>query len=103
MATHPSTADVFRTRSTPPAEAPIAILSALHEELRALLPLLDERRTETLAGRQFHRGRLHGRPVVLALSGIGKVACAATAALLLQHFAARRVLFTAWRGRWARA
>ena len=72
----------------------LAVVSAMHEELRALLPLLQGLRTERLAGRDFHHGQLHGQPVVLVLSGIGKVAAAATAVLLMQAFDARRLVFT---------
>ena len=72
----------------------LAIVSAMHEELRALLPLLQGQRTERLAGRDFHHGHIHGQPVVLVLSGIGKVAAAATAVLLMQACDARRLVFT---------
>lgn len=71
-----------------------AIVSAMHEELRTLLALLDAPTTVRLGGRDFHRGMLHGRPVVLTLSGIGKVAAAATAVLLLQTFGVGRIVFT---------
>jgi adenosylhomocysteine nucleosidase len=73
---------------------PIAIVSAMHQELRALLALLHERRTVRLAGRDFHQGTIHGRPVVLVLSGIGKVAAATTAVLLMHEFGARELVFT---------
>jgi len=66
----------------------------MHEELRALLPLVDACRVERIAGRDFHVGEMHGRPVVLALSGIGKVAAATTATLLLHTFAPGRLVFT---------
>lgn len=72
----------------------IAIVSAMHEELRALLPLLQSPARETLAGREFHQGEIHGRPVVLVLSGIGKVAAATTAALLVQRFDVDSLVFT---------
>jgi adenosylhomocysteine nucleosidase len=72
----------------------IAIVSAMHEELRALLPMLQNPVRETLAGREFHQGEIHGRPVVLVLSGIGKVAAATTAALLMQRFDAGPLVFT---------
>ena len=72
----------------------IAIVSAMHEELRALLPLLHQPVRETLAGREFHRGEIHGHSVVLVLSGIGKVAAATTAALLMQHFKVRCLVLT---------
>lgn len=73
---------------------PVAIVSAMHEELRALLPLLRDPHPVRLAGRDFHQGTVHGRQVVLVLSGIGKVAAATTAALLLHEFNARQVLLT---------
>jgi len=72
----------------------IAIVSAMHEELRALLALLQGAQRETLAGREFHSGQIHGRPVVLVLSGIGKVAAATTAALLVQRFDVGSLVFT---------
>ena len=63
----------------------IAIVSAMHEELRALLPSLQKPQRAEFAGRVFHFGQMHGQPVVMVLSGIGKVAAATTAALLLQR------------------
>ncbi|MEF7617029.1 5'-methylthioadenosine/adenosylhomocysteine nucleosidase [Aquincola sp. MAHUQ-54] len=72
----------------------IAVVSALHAELRALLPLVEDRRVDARGGRDFHRGRLEGHEVLLVLSGIGKVAAAATAALALDAFNAQALLFT---------
>lgn len=73
---------------------PLAIVSAMHDELRALLPALSEPRVVKLAGRDFHLGRLCGHPVILVLSGVGKVAAATTAVLLMQVFQARQLVFT---------
>jgi len=72
----------------------LAIVSALPDELAALQARLDVDHVQTLAGRQLHRGRLAGRDVLLVLSGIGKVAAATTAALLLDRFAVSGLLFT---------
>jgi adenosylhomocysteine nucleosidase len=72
----------------------IAIVSAMREEMRALLPLLQEPRIERRAGREFHLGRLDGHEVVLALSGIGKVAAAITVAVLLDGLDVREVVLT---------
>ena len=72
----------------------LAIVSAMQEELRALLPLLDEPKRLRLAGRDFHAGLMHGQPVVLVRSGIGKVAAATTAALLIQAFESDRLVLT---------
>jgi adenosylhomocysteine nucleosidase len=73
---------------------PLAIVSAMHEELHALLPLLEEPAITHIAARRFHAGRLHGQPVVLVLSGIGKVAAATTASLLIHEYDASAVVLT---------
>jgi adenosylhomocysteine nucleosidase len=72
----------------------LAIISALPDELAALQARLDVDHIQPVAGRRFHRGRLAGHEVVLGLSGIGKVAAAATAALLCDRFAVRALMFT---------
>ncbi len=71
-----------------------AILSALPEEQSGLLGYLEKPQRLVHAGRTFWRGDLHGKPVVLALSGIGKVAAATTAAALVERFGVARIVFT---------
>ena len=66
----------------------------MHEEIAALRPCLDGVRTERRAGRDFHFGRLDGHDVILVRCGIGKVAAAITAAVLLDAFDAGALLFT---------
>ena len=48
---------------------PLAIVSAMPEELAALLPLVEQRRVQRLAGRELHHGQLQGREVVLTPAG----------------------------------
>lgn len=72
----------------------IAVVSAMREELHALHDDLTGARIERVAGRDFHVGALHGRPALLVLAGIGKVAAATTTALLLDRFDVDAVLFT---------
>jgi adenosylhomocysteine nucleosidase len=72
----------------------LAIVGAMHEEIAALRPCLADARTERRAGRDFHLGRLDGHEVILVRCGIGKVAAATTAAVLLDAFDARALLFT---------
>ncbi len=71
-----------------------AILSALPEEQAGLVHALAHPQRIAHAGRAFWRGELQGRSVVLALSGIGKVAAATTATALIEHFGAARIVFT---------
>jgi hypothetical protein len=71
-----------------------AILSALPEEQSGLVESLEQARRVMHAGRSFWTGALHGKPVVLALSGIGKVAAATTATVLIERFASQRIVFT---------
>jgi adenosylhomocysteine nucleosidase len=72
---------------------PIAIVSAMHDELSQLLALMPDEHKQTRAGREFWAGHLYGHEVVL-VSGIGKVAAATTAALLIEHFKVSQIVFT---------
>jgi|GEM_PF-107556 len=76
------------------AAPPTAILGAFSEETAWLDSQLVGRRTERILGMKFITGELVGQPVVMALTGVGKVNAALTTALLLQHFHPRAVLFT---------
>jgi adenosylhomocysteine nucleosidase len=76
------------------ASTPVAILSALSQEQRGLMELLHRPRKVVHASRDFWLGDLHGQPVVLALSKIGKVAAATTATALIERFGVRRIVFT---------
>jgi adenosylhomocysteine nucleosidase len=71
-----------------------AIISALPEEQSGLQELLQGAQRVQAAGRTFWRGELLGKPVVLALSGIGKVAAATTATALIERMGVQRLLFT---------
>ena len=73
---------------------PIAIVSALHDELSQVLQLMPDEHQQTRAGRTFWLGHLHDQPVVVVLSGIGKVAAATTATLLIAHFGVSHIVFT---------
>jgi adenosylhomocysteine nucleosidase len=73
---------------------PTAILSALPEEQQGLIELLHRPHKTVHASRDFWQGELHGRPVVLVLAKIGKVAAATTATALIERFGAGRIVFT---------
>jgi len=72
----------------------IAVISAVREELAEFLDLMPDENRTVSGGREFWRGHLQGHEVVAVLSGMGKVAAAATATALLERFEPQRVIFT---------
>ena len=72
----------------------IAIIAAMQPELEYLQHSLQEAQSLELLGQKCYRGKLAGREVVLALSGIGKVNAALTTAALLTHFQVQAVINT---------
>ncbi|OGB14886.1 MAG: 5'-methylthioadenosine/S-adenosylhomocysteine nucleosidase [Burkholderiales bacterium RIFCSPLOWO2_12_67_14] len=71
-----------------------AIVSALYDELASVLELMPDEHRQVIGGREFWVGHPHGQDVVAVLSGIGKVAAATTATLLIQRFGVNRIVFT---------
>ncbi len=72
----------------------LAIVSAMHEELAAVLELMPDEHKQLAAGREFWLGHLHGQEVVAVLSRVGKVAAATTATALIERFGVTRMVFT---------
>lgn len=72
----------------------LAIVSAMHQELAAVLALMPDERRQAVAGRDFWVGHLHGQQVVVVLSRIGKVAAATTATALIERFGVDSIVFT---------
>jgi adenosylhomocysteine nucleosidase len=76
----------------------LAIVGAMHDELRALLGAMPDETPVQRAGREFWVGHLEGQEVVVVLSRIGKVAAATTASVLLCEFDVSRIVFTGTAG-----
>lgn len=72
----------------------LALVSALPEELQAVLDLLPDEQRVIVGRRVFWQGHLHGQTVVAVLSGIGKVAAANTATLLAGRFGVSAIVMT---------
>ena len=72
----------------------IALVSAMHEELAAVLARMPDEQKTVVAGREFWVGHWHGHEVVAVLSRIGKVASATTATTLIERFGVSRMVFT---------
>lgn len=71
-----------------------ALLGAFSDEVKLLEESVRHKRTRTVHGIAFTTGKLSGRKVVIALTGIGKVNAAMTTTLMLQKFRPSEVLFT---------
>lgn len=72
----------------------IALVSAMHEELAAVLARMPDEHKTVVAGREFWLGHWQGHEVVAVLSRIGKVAAATTATTLIERFGVTRMVFT---------
>lgn len=73
---------------------PLGIIGAMEEEIALLLQHMDGQQSQRIAGVTFTSGLLHGRPVVVCKSGVGKVNAALTTQLLIDRFAVTAILFT---------
>ncbi len=72
----------------------LAIVSAMREELSAVLDSIEDSEQQQVAGREFWLGRLYGHDVVAVQARIGKVAAATTAAVLVERYQVGAILFT---------
>lgn len=70
------------------------ILGAFDEEIKFLLTSVTNQKETFIQQTRFVEGTLNGKPVVVALTGIGKVNAAVTTALMIEHFAPREIVFT---------
>ena len=74
------------------------IVSAMQQELSAVLARMPDEQRQRVAGRDFWVGHWHGHDVVAVLSRVGKVAAATTAAVLIERFGVDRIVFTGTAG-----
>jgi adenosylhomocysteine nucleosidase len=72
----------------------ILILGAVPQEITVLTDALDESEQDKLLGIPYWRGSLYGKPVIIAITGVGKTYTAMTTTLMLQEFRPRFVVMT---------
>jgi adenosylhomocysteine nucleosidase len=72
----------------------LAIVSATHEEITAVVDSLTAVRTEEAGRRRYHFGRCFGTEVVVVFSRWGKVAASATVTQVVTSYGAKEVIFT---------
>src|SRR3954470_23867526 len=73
---------------------PLGIICAMAEEIAALLGDMTQVERRELAGREVLQGKVYDRPVALIESGLGKVAAAMTATLLLDNLRCRAMVMS---------
>ena len=71
-----------------------AILGAFQKEVIMLKEQLTDTQPQTIEGMKFVTGKLEGKTVVVAWTGIGKVNAAMTTTLLIEHFRPSEVIFS---------
>ncbi|WKK64727.1 5'-methylthioadenosine/adenosylhomocysteine nucleosidase [Lutimonas zeaxanthinifaciens] len=72
----------------------IGIISAMKEEIQAILNVLEVRKKSTKGMRTYFEGTLFGKEVVIVFSRWGKVASATTVTQLLNDFKIQEIIFT---------
>ncbi len=78
----------------PDSRPTTAILGAFNKEIMMLEEQLTDKHQQRIEGMKFVTGRLHGKSVVVAWTGIGKVNAAMTTTLLIEHFSPAQVIFS---------
>lgn len=73
---------------------PIAIIGAMQVEIDQIIANLENPLTMDYADITVHRGLLHGAPVVVMRSGVGKVSAAMCTQSLIDHFSPEMVINT---------
>lgn len=72
----------------------LGIISAVQEEQAGLIEMMQGMQTLTRGMRQYVSGRLWDMDCICVLSRMGKVAAAATAAMLIERFDVTHIVFT---------
>lgn len=70
------------------------IIGAMRIEVETIRSLMENKRSEVIGGVEYISGTLHGKEVVTAVCGIGKVAAAMCAQAMILKFAPDRIINT---------
>lgn len=65
----------------------IGIIGAMHIEVETIKSLMENKISEKIGGVEFVKGTLHGKEIVIAVCGIGKVAAAMCAQAMILKYA----------------
>lgn len=76
----------------------IGVICAMNEEVELIRKDMKSDKIQTIAGRDFHIGKLYGIDTVLVVSRIGKVASSITASILIDRFNIDKIVFSGTAG-----
>ncbi|WP_026631029.1 5'-methylthioadenosine/adenosylhomocysteine nucleosidase [Dyadobacter alkalitolerans] len=76
------------------AQSITGVLGAFPPELVLLQSKMEEKKDTIIQQIRFTKGKLNGRQIVLAQTGIGKVNAAITTTLMIEHFKPREIVFS---------
>mmetsp|Transcript_26306 Transcript_26306/g.77781 ORF Transcript_26306/g.77781 Transcript_26306/m.77781 type:complete len:280 (-) Transcript_26306:115-954(-) len=80
--------------STGKSDITIGLMSAMKEEVDSLIPEIQNKTEEEHGKRIYYKGVLWGNKVVIVFSRWGKVAAAATSAILIERYNCGEIIFT---------
>ena len=72
----------------------IGIIGAMHIEVETIKSLMENKIVETISGVDYVKGKLHGKDIVIAVCGIGKVAAAMCAQTMILKYAPEYIINT---------
>lgn len=72
----------------------LGIIGAMDEEVSKIKEQMDDVKVETMAAMDFYEGSIHGKPVVVVRSGIGKVNAAMCAQILAIKYKVETIINT---------
>jgi adenosylhomocysteine nucleosidase len=72
----------------------IGIISAMHEEINAILKIIEAPKIKEIAGFKFINGKIASEQVIVCECGIGKVNSAICTTILINEFSITKLIFT---------
>ena len=70
------------------------IIGARHVEVETIKSLMENKTAEKIGGVEFVKGTLHGKDIVIAVCGIGKVAAAMCTQIMILKYSPDRIINT---------
>ena len=72
----------------------IGVIGAMHIEVETIKSLMENKTAEKTGGVEFVKGTLHGREIVIAVCGIGKVAAAMCTQIMILKYSPECIINT---------